>query len=353
MIQDIRLGNRVIGNDAPCFIIAEMSGNHNMEYERAVEIVKAAKRAGADAVKLQTYTADTITLNSDKEYFKTGHIWEGTTLYKLYQQAYTPWEWQPKLKALADEIGIILFSSPFDHSSVDFLEDMYVPAYKIASYEITDIPLIEKVAKTGKPIILSTGIADEKDIELAVETCKKIGNEQIILLKCTSEYPAPFEDMNLKVIPLLQEAFHCVAGLSDHSMGDELAIAAVAMGAKVIEKHFTLRRSDGGVDSSFSMEEEEFATMVTRIRNVEKAMGIASFQLPEKQRNEKKGGRSLFVCKNIKEGEVFTEENIRSVRPGYGLHTKYYEQIIGKHSSRDLEFAEPLLKDDVKEKIQG
>lgn len=353
MNRIIHIADRKVGEKFPCFIIAEMSGNHNMDYDRAVEIVRAAKRAGADAIKLQTYTADTITLDSDKEYFKTGHIWEGTTLHKLYQQAYTPWEWQPELKKVADDLGIVLFSSPFDDTAVDFLEQMNVPAYKIASYEIVDIPLIRKVAQTGKPIMISTGIADKEDIELAVKTCHEEGNDNVILLKCTSEYPAPYEDMNLRTIPLMQDAFSCCCGLSDHSMGDELAIAAVAMGAKVIEKHFTLKRSDGGVDSSFSMEETEFAQMVARIRNVEKAMGIATFDLPQKQQEEQKGGRSLFICKDIKQGEVFTKENIRSVRPGYGLHTKYYDQIIGKHAARDLEFAEPLHMKDVKENIQG
>lgn len=353
MNRIIHIADRKVGEKFPCFIIAEMSGNHNMDYDRAVEIVRAAKRAGADAIKLQTYTADTITLDSDKEYFKTGHIWEGTTLHKLYQQAYTPWEWQPELKKVADDLGIVLFSSPFDDTAVDFLEQMNVPAYKIASYEIVDIPLIRKVAQTGKPIMISTGIADKEDIELAVKTCNEEGNDNVILLKCTSEYPAPYEDMNLRTIPLMQDAFSCCCGLSDHSMGDELAIAAVAMGAKVIEKHFTLKRSDGGVDSSFSMEETEFAQMVARIRNVEKAMGIATFDLSQKQQEEQKGGRSLFICKDIKQGEVFTKENIRSVRPGYGLHTKYYDQIIGKHAARDLEFAEPLHMKDVKENIQG
>lgn len=349
----IQIADKQIGENFPCFIIAEMSGNHNMDYDRAVELIRAAKRAGADAIKLQTYTADTITLDSDKDYFKTGHIWEGTTLHKLYQQAYTPWEWQPRLKQVADELGIILFSSPFDFTAVDFLEQIDVPAYKIASYEIVDIPLIRKVAKTGKPIMISTGIADKEDIELAVKVCRDEGNDKVILLKCTSEYPAPYEDMNLRTIPLMQDTFSCCSGLSDHSMGDELAIAAVAMGAKVIEKHFTLKRSDGGVDSSFSMEEEEFAHMVARIRNVENAMGTATFQLPKKQKEEQKGGRSLFICKDIKQGEVFTKENIRSVRPGYGVHTKYYDEIMGKHAARDLEFAEPLHMDDVKEKIQG
>ena len=353
MNKVIQIGKKKMGDKCPCFIIAEMSGNHNMDFDRAVEIIKAAKRAGADAIKLQTYTADTITLDSDKDYFKTGHIWEGTTLHKLYEQAYTPWEWQPELKKIADELGIILFSSPFDSTAVDFLQQMDVPAYKIASYEIVDIPLIRKVASTGKPIMISTGIAEKEDIELAVKTCIEVGNNQVILLKCTSEYPAPYEDMNLRTIPLMQDTFSCCCGLSDHSMGDELAIAAVAMGAKVIEKHFTLKRSDGGVDSSFSMEKEEFAQMVVRIRNVEKAMGTATFDLLQKQKEEKKGGRSIFISKDIKEGEPFTEENIRSVRPGYGLHTKYYDEVIGKHAAKNLKFAEPLHMDDVKEKIIG
>lgn len=348
-MKQVMLGNKIIGENAPAFIIAEMSANHNMEYSRAEAILHAAKEAGVDAVKLQTYTADTITLNSDKKYFRTrdNSLWSGTTEYKLYEKAYTPWEWQPKLKELADKIGIILFSSPFDLSSVDFLEEMDVPAYKIASPEIVDIPLIKKCAQTGKTIIISTGVASIGDIERAVDVCRQEGNENVILLKCTAEYPAPYSQMNLKTIKNMEETFGCPAGLSDHSLGDEIAIAAVAMGAKVIEKHITLRRADGGVDSAFSMEAEEMKRMVERIRHVEQAMGIVQYEYIGTNNEKKRRGRSLFVSADIKKGERFTEKNIRSVRPGDGLHTKYYFDVLGKRATRDLSFAEPLQMGDV------
>lgn len=348
-MKQVMLGNKIIGENAPAFIIAEMSANHNMEYSRAEAILHAAKEAGVDAVKLQTYTADTITLNSDKKYFRTrdNSLWSGTTEYKLYEKAYTPWEWQPKLKELADKIGIILFSSPFDLSSVDFLEEMDVPAYKIASPEIVDIPLIKKCAQTGKTIIISTGVASIGDIERAVDVCRQEGNENVILLKCTAEYPSPYSQMNLKTIKNMKETFGCPAGLSDHSLGDEIAIAAVAMGAKVIEKHITLHRADGGVDSAFSMEAEEMKRMVERIRHVEQAMGIVQYEYIGTNNEKKRRGRSLFVSADIKKGERFTEKNIRSVRPGDGLHTKYYFDVLGKRATRDLSFAEPLQMGDV------
>ena len=348
-MKQVMLGNKIIGENAPAFIIAEMSANHNMEYSRAEAILHAAKEAGVDAVKLQTYTADTITLNSDKKYFRTrdNSLWSGTTEYKLYEKAYTPWEWQPKLKELADKIGIILFSSPFDLSSVDFLEEMDVPAYKIASPEIVDIPLIKKCAQTGKTIIISTGVASIGDIERAVDVCRQEGNENVILLKCTAEYPSPYSQMNLKTIKNMEETFGCPAGLSDHSLGDEIAIAAVAMGAKVIEKHITLHRADGGVDSAFSMEAEEMKRMVERIRHVEEAMGIVQYEYIGTNNEKKRRGRSLFVSADIKKGERFTEKNIRSVRPGDGLHTQYYFDVLGKRATRDLSFAEPLQMGDV------
>lgn len=348
-MKQVMLGNKIIGENAPAFIIAEMSANHNMDYNRAEAILYAAKEAGVDAVKLQTYTADTITLNSDKAYFRTrdNSLWSGTTEYKLYEKAYTPWEWQPKLKELADKIGIILFSSPFDLSSVDFLEGMDVPAYKIASPEIVDIPLIKKCAQTGKTIIISTGVASVEDIALSVDTCRQEGNENIILLKCTAEYPAPYNQMNLKTIENMTQTFNCPAGLSDHSLGDEIAIAAVAMGAKVIEKHITLHRADGGVDSAFSMEAEEMGHMIEQIRHVEQAMGIVQYEYIGNNSEKKRRGRSLFVCADIKKGEIFTAENIRSVRPGDGLHTKYYYDVLGKKATRDLSFAEPLQMGDV------
>ena len=344
MQKQISIGNKIIGDGNRSFIIAEMSANHNMNFDRAVTMIREAKKAGVDAVKLQTYTADTITLNSNKPYFYTDEdsLWSNMTLHQLYEKAYTPWEWQPQLKKVADEEEILLFSSPFDLTAVDFLEKMNVPAYKIASYEINDIPLIKKVAKTGKQIIMSTGIADLEDIELAIKTCQSVGNDKVILLKCTSEYPTIYEEINLNMIPGLKNIFGCPVGLSDHSMGDEVDIAAVAVGANVIEKHFTLKRADGGVDSEFSMEIEEFSNMVQRIRNIELAMGNREYRVTEKQAQGKRLSRSLFAAKPIKKGDLFTEENVKSVRPGNGLHTKYYEDILGKKAAHDIEYAEPL-----------
>ncbi len=349
MEREIIIGNKYIGANHPCFIVAEMSGNHNMSFERAKEIVQAAAAAGVDGVKLQTYTADTITLNSDQPCFYTtsGGLWEGQTLYNLYKKAYTPWEWQPQLKELANDLGIILFSSPFDITAVDFLEKMDIPAYKIASFEINDTQLLKKVAETGKPVMISTGIADIADINLAVQVCKDAGNEQIVLLKCTSSYPTPYDEMNLALIPNMKETFGCDVGLSDHSMGDEVALAAVALGASVVEKHFTLKRDDGGVDADFSMEAEEMKDMVKRIRNVEAAIGKVSYSLTEKQKQQKHFGRSLFTSKPIKKGEVFTKENIRSVRPGNGLPVKYLEQILGRKARHNLKYATPLSWKDV------
>lgn len=344
MKKVIEIDGRKIGENNPVYIVAEMSANHNGDYDRAVEILHAAKEAGADAVKIQTYTADTITLNSDKPYFQItqGTLWDGRTLYDLYKEAYTPWEWHAPLLEEARKIGITLFSSPFDLTAVDYLEDLNVPCYKIASFEITDIPMIRKIAKLGKPMIFATGIAYEKDIKLALDTCKEEGNENIILLKCTSAYPAPFEAVNLEMIPFLAERFDCISGLSDHTMGYSVATASVAKGAKMIEKHMTLKRSDGGADSAFSMEPEEFKEMCTGIRQVEKALGKVGFDLSEKQIREREHTRSLFVSSDIKAGEVFSEKNIRSVRPGYGLHTRYYEEILGKKALADLETGTPL-----------
>lgn len=344
MEEKIKIGNRYIGIGHPCFIVAEISGNHNMDYIRAKEIVRAAADSGVDAVKLQTYTPDTITLNSEQPcfYTTTGGLWEGQTLYSLYKKAYTPWEWQPKLKKLADGLGVILFSSPFDITAVDFLEKMDVPAYKIASFEINDTQLLKKVAETGKPIMISTGVADIADIDLAIQTCKNAGNEQIVLLKCTSSYPSPYREMNLAMLSNMRETFGCNVGLSDHSLGDEVALAAVAMGASVVEKHFTLKRDDGGVDADFSMEAEEMKNMVRRIRNVEAAIGKVDYSLTEKQKQEKRFSRSLFVSRPIRRGEAFTNENIRSVRPGNGIPVKYLEQILGKKAACDLEYATPL-----------
>ena len=302
------------------------------------------KDAGANAVKLQTYTADTITINCDNEYFQIngGTLWDDKTLYQLYQEAYTSWEWQPKLKKIAEDLGLLCFSSAFDKSAVDFLEKMDVQAYKIASPEITDIPLIEYIASKGKPVIISTGIATLSDIEEAVNACKRMDNDQIVLLKCTSAYPAPIEEANLRTIPNLRETFGVEVGLSDHTLGSSVAIASVALGAKVIEKHFILDRNLGGPDAAFSMEPDEFKQMVKSIREVEKAIGKVTYNLTEKQKKGRVFSRSLFVVKDIKNGEVFTEENVRSIRPGYGLHPRYLNEVLGKRTKRDLEKGTPL-----------
>ncbi len=347
MNKEIKIGDRIIGEKSPAFIIAEMSANHLMNFDRAAAIIKAAKDAGADAIKLQTYTPDTITLNSDAPWFQItqGTIWDGTTLHKLYETAYTPWEWQPKLKKIAEDMGLVFFSSPFDLSSVDFLEELDVPAYKVASFEITDIPFIKKIALTKKPVIISTGIAYLADIELALQTLKEAGNENVILLKCTSAYPAPYEDINLKTIPSMMEVFDCLVGLSDHTMGNAVAGAGVALGAKVVEKHLTLRRDDGGADAAFSMEPEEFREMVENIRLIEKAMGKVTYELTDKQKKSREHSRSLFVAEDMKAGDVFTEKNLRSVRPSCGLHTQYYEEILGKRITRDACLGTPMSWD--------
>lgn len=344
MQKQIKIGNRFVGGDAPTFIVAEVSANHLQDFERAKAIIKAAADAGADAVKLQTYTADTITLDCDNDYFQItqGTIWDGTTLHKLYQEAFTPWEWQPKLLEYANELGMECFSSPFDPTAVDFMEEMNMPAYKIASFEINDILLIRKIAKLGKPMIFATGIAYLEDIERALQVCKEEGNEQVILLKCTSQYPSPYESMNLKVIPNMAEVFDCTTGLSDHSMGCTVAVASVALGAKMVEKHLTLSRADGGPDAEFSMEPAEFKQMVDEIRIVEKALGKVTYELTEQQVRSREDGRSLFVVKDVKEGEIFTEDNVRSIRPNFGLHTMYYEDILGKKAKKDIAKGTPL-----------
>lgn len=344
MKKEITIGRTLIGEDAPTFIIAEMSANHLMDYNRAVEVMRAAKEAGADAIKIQTYKPDTITLNTDAPDFQItqGTIWDGTTLHQLYETAYTPWEWQPKLQKEAQALGLEFFSSPFDLTSVDFLEEMDVPAYKVASFEINDIPMLKKIASLGKPIILSTGIAYMSDIELALKTCREAGNENVILLKCTSSYPCPYEDMNLRTIANMRDTFDCIVGVSDHSMGSAAAGAAVALGAKVVEKHLTLRRADGGADAAFSMEPQEFKEMVEHIRIIEKALGKVTYELTEKQRREREHSRSLYIAKDMKAGEVFTPENLRSVRPAFGLHTKYYEDLLGKKVTKDVKVGTPM-----------
>lgn len=346
----MKIQDRTIDKNSPCFIIAEISANHNHKFDVAVETVKAIKRAGADAVKLQTYTPDTITINSDKEYFqiKQGTIWDGKTLYELYKEAYTPWKWQPKLKKLAEDLGLICFSSPFDKSAVDFLQDMNVPAYKIASFEITDIPLIEYTASKQKPMIISTGIATYEDVDEAVKACRRVNNNQIALLKCTSSYPAPIEEANLEMIPYLAKTFDVICGLSDHTIGITVPVAAVSLGAKIIEKHFILDKNLGGPDAAFSMEPNEFRAMVDAVRQAEKAIGKIDFTLSEKTKKSREHSRSLFVVKDIKAGDTFTEENIRSIRPGFGLPPKYLSEILGKRAKKDADKGTPLSWDLIK-----
>ena len=344
MNKEVKIGSHIISKDSPAFIVAEMSANHNMDYSRAVEIIKAAKEAGADAVKIQTYTADTITLDSDAPCFQItqGTLWDGITLHKLYETAYTPWEWQAKLKETAEGMGLEFFSSPFDFSSVDFLEGLQVPAYKVASFEITDIPLIRKIAGLGKPVIMAAGVARLSDIELAVRTCREAGNEDVILLKCTSAYPTPYRDVNLRTMPSMGETFDCITGLSDHTMGGAVAGAAVALGAKVVEKHLTLRRADGGPDSAFSMEPEEFKAMVDNIRIIEQSLGRVTYDLTPGQAKEREHSRSLFIAQDMKAGEVLTPQNLRSVRPANGLHTMYYEELLGKKVISDVKAGTPM-----------
>lgn len=347
MNKTIQIGTRTISETSPAFIIAEMSANHLQDYDRAVRIIHAAKEAGADAIKLQTYTADTLSLDCDSELFqiKGGTIWDGTTEYKLYQEAYTPWEWQPRLMEEANRLGLECFSSPFDFTAVDFMEEMHMPAYKIASYEINDIPLIRKIARLQKPVILATGIAYLEDIERALMVCREEGNENVILLKCVSSYPTPYETTNLRTIPTLASAFDCLMGLSDHTMGHTVPVTSIALGAKVIEKHLTLSRADGGPDGAFSMEPAEFKEMVTQIRIAETALGSPSYTLTPVQIREHAGSRSLFVVKDIRAGEALTPDNIRSIRPGAGLHTMYYEDVLGKTARCDISRGTPLSWD--------
>ena len=340
----ITLKSRPIGDKHPAFIIAELSANHLQNFDLAVDTIKAMKESGADAVKLQTYTADTITIDSDNECFqiKQGSLWDGKTFYQLYQEAYTPWEWQPELKKLAEALGLICFSSPFDKTAVYFLEQMNIPAYKVASFEITDIGLIEYIASKGKPIIISTGIASLADIEEAINACKRMGNNQIALLKCTSEYPTPLEDVNLRTIPDMRKRFGTVIGLSDHTLGISVPIASVALGAKIIEKHFILDRKLGGPDSAFSLEPEEFRAMVISVRESEKALGEVSYELTKKIKKSREFSRSLFVVEDMKSGETFTEINIRSIRPGFGLPPKHLREILGKKAIEDIKRGTPL-----------
>lgn len=340
----IRINGREIGPGREPYIIAEMSANHAGDFGTAEEIVRAAHRAGADAVKLQTYTADTITLDCQSELFQIqqGTLWDGKSLYELYDEAHTPWEWQPKLKRLADELGIDLFSSPFDESAVDFLESMEVPAYKIASFEVNDTGLLKKVAKTGKPVIFSTGMATTHEIQLALNTLADAGAKQVAMLKCTSAYPSQPEDMNLATIVDMQEQFSIPVGLSDHSMGVEVPVAAVALGACIIEKHFTLDRKLDSADSEFSLEPDEFAQMVTAVRRAKAAMGRVQYGPVERDRANRNFRRSLFVVSHIKAGEPFTAENVRSIRPGVGLEPVHLDEVLGRTATETIERGTPL-----------
>lgn len=338
------INGRAIGSNQSVYIIAEMSANHLQSFDRAVRIIHAAKESGADAVKLQTYTADTITINSDRECFRIGGgtIWDGRTLHELYREAQTPWEWQPRLKAIADDLSIDLFSSPFDATAVDFLESIAVPAYKVASCELVDLPLIAKIANTKRPMIMSTGMATLDEIDEAVATARRAGATQIALLRCSSAYPAPPQEMNLRTIPELARSFGVPVGLSDHTTGIVAAVASVALGACIIEKHLTLSRSDGGPDAKFSLEPDEFCEMVEAVRVTEKALGAVQFGATSSERSTLRFRRSLFAVKDIRQGELFSLDNVRSIRPGDGLHTRHLPDVIGKRAAQDIQRGTPL-----------
>ncbi len=342
----MRIDTFEINKESKVFIIAELSANHNGSLEIAIETIRAAKRAGADAIKFQTYTADTITIDAKTDDFRLsqGTIWDGKFLYDLYKEAYTPWEWHEELFKVAKEEGLVCFSSPFDPTSVELLEQLNVPAYKIASFEITDIPLIELVASKGKPIIISTGIAEQEDIELALDACRRMGNNDIALLKCTSSYPAPIDEANMVMVQDLAKRYNVISGLSDHTIGNTVPLVATCFGAKIIEKHFILDKSIGGPDASFSMDEKEFTEMVEAVREAEKAIGIVDYTLTEKQKKGREFSRSLYVVEEIKVGEVITEKNVRSIRPGFGLHPKYLNEILGKKASKNWSKGERFNK---------
>tara|TARA_Y100001958_G_scaffold159984_1_gene164887 strand:+ start:6170 stop:7195 length:1026 start_codon:yes stop_codon:yes gene_type:complete len=339
----MKIGNFDLNKSDSVFIIAELSANHNGSLDIALETIRAAKRAGADCIKLQTYTPDTMTINCDKDDFIIKDtIWDGNKLYDLYNNAYTPWEWHEALFNEAHKNELICFSSPFDKTAVDFLERLNVPAYKIASFEITDIPLIEYVASKGKPVIISTGIAEISDIELAIDACKRMDNNNIALLKCTSSYPAPIDEANILMIKDFKEKFGLVSGLSDHTIGSTVPVVATCFGAKIIEKHFILNHKIGGPDASFSMDEMEFKQMVKAVREAEKAIGKVDYKLTKKQIKGKEFSRSLYVVKDIKRGDLFSEENIKSIRPGFGSHPKYLKQILGTRSKNEYKFGDRL-----------
>lgn len=343
MTSSIIINGRVVGTGHPVYIIAEMSANHNQDFNQAVRIIEATKEAGADAVKLQTYTPDTITIDCDNDYFRiNGTIWEGKNLYELYGKAYTLWEWQPKLKEIANGLGMDLFSTPFDHTAVDFLEKMDVPVYKVASFELVDLSLLHKITQAGKPIIMSIGMATLAEIDEAVSAIREAGGKQLALLKCTSAYPAPPDEMNLRTIPHLAEAFGVPTGLSDHTLGIAVPVAAVALGACIIEKHLTLSRDIPGPDSAFSLEPHEFKEMVNAIRTAEKAIGQVSYQITEREKGNRVFRRSLFVVRDVRAGEKFTTENVRSIRPGYGLHPRHLDEVVARCANQDIKRGTPL-----------
>lgn len=343
MTANYQINGREIGPESPTYIVAELSANHNQDFDLAVRTIRAAREAGADAIKLQTYTADTLTIDCDSEPFRIrGTLWNGRTLYDLYKEAYTPWEWHAPLKQIAKEEGLDFFSTPFDATAVDFLENLGVPVHKIASFENVDLPLIRKVAATGKPIIMSTGMASLGEIDEAVRTARQAGCEQLALLKCTSAYPAPAREMNLRTIPHLAEAFGAVIGLSDHSMGSAAAVAAVTLGARIVEKHFILSRSLEGADSAFSMEPGEFREMVNSIRMAEQALGEVSYSVTERELSSKVFRRSLFVVKDVRAGEPLTAENVRVIRPGHGLPPRHLDEVLGRRAACDIERGTPL-----------
>jgi len=347
MATQIQIGQHYVGAGQPVYVVAELSANHHQDFERAVRIIQAAKEAGVDAVKLQTYTPDTITIRSDRECFRIrgGTLWDGRTLHDLYGEAYTPWEWQPKLKAIANELGLDLFSSAFDPSAVDFLERMDVPVHKVASPELVDLRLIEQMARTGKPLMLSTGMATIEEINEAIDAARTAGATQLALLRCTSSYPAPPEEMNLRSIPDLVCRFGLPVGLSDHTPDIAVSVAAVALGASLIEKHITLSRADGGPDSAFSLEPREFKSLVDAVRTVEKALGRVRYGPTPHEMRTRPFRRSLFVVSDIKKGQPFTADNVRSIRPADGLHPRHLPEILGRHAARDIERGTPMSWD--------
>ena len=352
MLPLIEINGRRIGPGYPAYVIAEMSANHGQSFDHAVKILRAAKDSGADAVKLQTYTPDTLTIDSDREYFRVGGgtLWDGRHLYDLYSEAYTPWEWQPKLKEIADDLGLDLFSTPFDHTAVEFLEEMELPAYKIASFEVVDLPLIRRIARTGKAVIMSTGMATLSEIHEAVRAFQEAGGEQLALLKCTSAYPARPADMNLRTIPHLAEVFNLPVGISDHTLGIAVPVAAVALGACIVEKHFTLSRQIPGPDSAFSLEPHEFKEMGKTIRTTEQALGQVHYGVSPDEAKSHVFRRSLFVVADIRAGETFTDHNVRSIRPGHGLHTRHLDQVLGCSATRDIARGTPLVWEMIGEK---